>query len=128
LLNRTVSAISSSVSTLTSYVNSYTGLRDQNHAIVSTVKSLKVSLKTATTDADSSYDFSEADSKSIANAITALTPNVITLLIDLMNKVSYCSAVWKTLERVEADMFTVLYCRCSQPHHCRRELTDDFDD
>jgi hypothetical protein len=83
-----VSTISSDVSTLTNDVTSYTGASNQSLAIVSTFNSLDGSLKSATTDADDSYAFNEADSESIAHAITTLTPHVITLLVDLAGKVS----------------------------------------
>jgi hypothetical protein len=82
-----ISTISSDVSTLTSEVSSYNGSSSQSLAIVSEIECLENSLETATNDTASSAAFSEADSESIANAISALTSNVITLLEDLDAKV-----------------------------------------
>lgn len=82
-----ISTISNAVATLDSEVNSYTGSSDQAMAVISSINSLENTLQTATSDTTSSSPFSESDSESIANAISSLTPNIVTLVSDLDAKV-----------------------------------------
>jgi hypothetical protein len=84
-----VSTISGNVSTLTTSINAYTGSANQSLALTSGFSSLDASFKTAKRHADRSYPFNEADSENIANAITSLTPAIITLLSGLDSLVSY---------------------------------------
>jgi len=78
-----IASISSDVATLTSDAGSYTGGLFQSLALAITVDSLESAITTATSDTTSSATFSSADSDSILAAVTALTPNILTLLSDL---------------------------------------------
>lgn len=93
----------SDVLALVGEISSYGGSLSQSLSLVAEVNSFENSLKTtAVTASDSDIDstaadfpgagippvaFSEDDSDSIANAIMALTSNVITLLLELGVKV-----------------------------------------
>ena len=103
-----IATISGNVSTLTGEINSYSDSFTQSLALVNEVDSLSNSLKTATTDTSSSTAFSEADSESIANAISSLTPNIITLLSDLDAKVS----LLLTASRKNANTFIAVFHSC----------------
>lgn len=81
-----ISAISGDVSTLNSEVNAYNGTTSTT--LVSHFEYLVNSLKTATVDTSSSAPFTETESESISNAISALSSSAISLLQDLDAKVS----------------------------------------
>jgi hypothetical protein len=78
-----ISSISDALSTLTGQVSSYNGTTLQTAAIVSSAKGLDGILQTAASDATACAAFEEADSESIANAISSVTPSFIALLSEL---------------------------------------------
>lgn len=84
-----ISTISSDVATLTSDVTAYDGSLLQSLSLVIAVDNLKSAITTATSDTTASSAFDSTDSDSITSAISALVPNVVTLLTDLDAKVLY---------------------------------------
>ncbi len=82
-----VSSISTIVDSLTTAATSYTGSLTQTLALASTVSDLKTALSTATTDAEASAAFTEAESGSVANALGELTPKIVGVLDALGTKV-----------------------------------------
>jgi hypothetical protein len=82
-----ISTIGSDASTLTNDVTSYNGSSSQTEPLLQHFEDLKNSITTATSDVETAGTFDEDDSTSISSAAMDVTSPVITLLVDLMNKV-----------------------------------------
>jgi hypothetical protein len=83
-----ISAIGSEVSTLNNDVTSYNGPSSQTEPLLQHFEDLKNSISTTISDVEAAGIFSQDDSTSISSAVTDITSPVITLLVDLMNKVT----------------------------------------
>jgi hypothetical protein len=83
-----ISTISSEVSALTNDVTSYNGSSSQTEPLLQHFEDLKNSISTTTSDIEAAGTFSQDDSTGISSAVTDVTSPVITLLVDLINKVA----------------------------------------
>jgi hypothetical protein len=83
-----ISTIGSGVSTLTNDVTSYNGSSSRTQPLLQHLEDLKNSISTTASDVEAAGTFSQDDSTSISSAVTDVTSPVITLLVDLMDKVT----------------------------------------
>jgi phosphate uptake regulator len=83
-----ISMIGSEASTLTNDVTSYNRSSSQTEPLLQHFEDLKNSISTTTSDVEAAGTFTEDNSTSISSAVTDVTSSVITLLVDLMNKVT----------------------------------------
>jgi hypothetical protein len=83
-----ISAIGGEVSSLTNDVTSYNGSSSQTERLLQHFEDLKNSISTTTSDVEAGGTFGQNDSTSISSAVTDVTSPVITLLVDLMSKVT----------------------------------------
>lgn len=86
-----LSKLTSDVSNLTTIVNTYTGAANETGPFVIGFGNLKVDIESLTSNVKSSGDFNSADASSISNTIQNLTPAIVNILVNLMQKVNYFS-------------------------------------